>query len=178
MEKVRVSIEGAKEVMRKLRKLDDRLKKRILKKVGRKSLPPMVDSYKRNITDADELFKVYRNGKIAYEIQPGQLRKSVAIKTPKHLQKKDVVGMSVGPRRTGAYKDAEKGGWYAGMINFGWLRVGGNQGKRYQGQNLNFAQKAMAAAKTKVNVRFVRVFKTETAREINKLKFGQRMGLK
>ena len=178
MENVRVSIEGAEEVMRKLRKLDDRLKKSILKKVGRKSLPPMVDSYKRNITDADEVFKVYRNGKIAYEIQPGQLRKSVAIKTPKHLQKKDVVGMSVGPRRTGAYKDAEKGGWYAGMINFGWLRVGVNQGKRYQGQNLNFAQKAMAAAKTKVNVRFVRVFKTETAREINKLKFGQRMGLK
>lgn len=178
MEKVRVSVEGAEEVMKKLRKLDDRLKKRILKKVGRKSLPPMVESYKRNITDADEVFKVYRNGKIVYEIQPGQLRKSVAIKTPKHLQKKDVVGMSVGPRRTGAYKDAEKGGWYAGMINFGWLRVGGNQKKRYQGQNLNFAQKAMAAAKTRVNVRFVRVFRAETAREINKLKFGQRMGLK
>lgn len=178
MEKVRVSIEGAEEVMKKLRKLDDRLKKRILKKVGRKSLPPMVESYKRNITDADEVFKVYRNGKIVYEIQPGQLRKSVAIKTPKHLQKKDVVGMSVGPRRTGAYKDAEKGGWYAGMINFGWLRVGGNQKKRYQGQNLNFAQKAMAAAKTRVNVRFVRVFRAETAREINKLRFGQRMGLK
>ena len=178
MENVRVSIEGAEEVMRKLRKLDDRLKKSILKKVGRKSLPPMVDSYKRNITDADEVFKVYRNGKIAYEIQPGQLRRSVGIKTPKRLQKKNVVGMSVGPRRTGAYRDAEKGGWYAGMINFGWLRVGGNQNRRYSGQNLNFAQKAMAAAKTKVNVRFVRVFKTETAREINKLKFGQRMGLK
>ena len=178
MEKVRVSVEGVDEVMKKLRKLDDRLKKRILKKVGRKSLPPMVDSYKRNITDADEVFKVYKKGKIRYEIMPGQLKRSVGIKTPKSLQKKDVVGMSVGPRRTGAYKDAEKGGWYAGMINFGWLRVGGNQGKRYQGQNLNFAQKAMAAAKTKVNVRFVRVFKTETAREINKLKFGQRMGLK
>jgi|TARA_R100000951_G_scaffold62494_1_gene52460 hypothetical protein len=178
MENVKVRVEGVAEVMRKLRKLDDRLKKRILKKVGKKSLPPMVDSYKRNITDADEVFKVYRNGKIAYEIKPGQLRRSVGIKTPKHLQKKDVVGMSVGPRRSGRYKDAEKGGWYAGMINFGWLRVGGNQGKRYQGQNLNFAQKAMAAAKTRVNVRFVRVFRTETTREINKLKFGQRFGLR
>ena len=160
MEKVKVSVEGVEEVMKKLRKLDDRLKKRILKKVGKKSLPPMVDSYKRNITDADEVFKVYRNGKIAYEIKPGQLRRSVGIKTPKHLQKKDVVGMSVGPRRTGKTFGKGKGGWYAGMINFG------------------FAQKAMAAAKTKVNVRFVRVFRTETAREINKLKFGQRMGLK
>ncbi len=64
------------------------------------------------------------------------------------------------------------------MINFGWLRGGGNQGKRYQGQNFGFAQRAMAAAKTRVNVRFVRVFRTETTREINKLKFGQRMGLK
>ena len=179
MEKVRVSVEGVDEVMKKLRKLDDRLKKSILKKVGRKSLPPMVDSYKRNITDADEVFKVYKKGKIRYEIMPGQLKRSVAVKTPKHLQKKDVVGMSVGPRRTGAYKDAEKGGWYAGMINFGWLRVGGNQKKRYDNpRNRNFAQKAMAAAKTRVNVRFVRVFRTETAREINKLKFGQRMGLK
>ena len=85
MEKVRVSVEGVDEVMKKLRKLDDRLKKRILKKVGRKSLPPMVDSYKRNITDADEVFKVYRNGKIAYEIQPGQLRRSVGIKTPNYF---------------------------------------------------------------------------------------------
>ena len=177
MEKVRVSVEGVEEVMRKLRKLDDRLKKSVLKKIGKKSLPPMVDSYKRNITDADEVFKVYKKGKIRYEIMPGQLKSSVAVKTPKHLQKKDVVGMSVGPRRTGAYKDAEKGGWYAGMINFGWLRPWWGK-QRYQGQNFGFAQKAMAAAKTKVNVRFVRVFRTETAREINKLKFGQRMGLK
>jgi hypothetical protein len=53
MEKVRVSVEGVGEVMKKLRKLDDRLKKRILKKIGKKSLPPMVDSYQQNITDAD-----------------------------------------------------------------------------------------------------------------------------
>lgn len=179
MEKVKVSVEGVDEVMKKLRKLDDRLKKSILKKVGKKSLPPMVDSYKRNITEADEVFKVYKKGKIVYEIQPGQLERSVGIKTPKRLQKKDVVGMSVGPRRSGRYKDPNKGGWYAGMINFGWLRVGGNQKQRYDNpRNRNFAQKAMAAAKTKVNVRFVRVFRTETTREINKLKFGQRFGLR
>ena len=177
MENVKVSVEGVGEVMKKLRKLDDRLKKSILKKVGRKSLPPMVDSYKRNITDADEVFKVYKKGKIRYEIMPGQLKRSVGIKTPKSLQKKDVVGMSVGPRRTGKTFGKGKGGWYAGMINFGWLRPWWGK-ERYQGQNFGFAQKAMAAAKTKVNVRFVRVFKTETAREINKLKFGQRMGLK
>lgn len=176
MEKVKVSVEGVEEVMKKLRKLDDRLKKRILKKIGKKSLPPMVDSYQRNITDADEVFKVYRDGKIVYEIQPGQLRRSVAIKTPKHLQNKDVVGMSVGPRRSGRYRDPNKGGWYAGFINFGWLQVAG--GRDYKGRNRNFAQKAMAAAKSKVNVSFVRNFRMITKAEIKKLKFGQRIGFR
>lgn len=176
MEKVKMQIEGVEEVMRKIKKLDDRLKKRILKKVGRKSLKPMVDSYKRNIKDADEVFKVYRNGKIYTEIKPGQLRRSVGVKTPKHLQNRNVVGMSVGPRRSGAYKDPNKGGWYAGFINFGWLQVG--KGEDYTGQNRGFAQKAMAAAKSKVNVKFIRAFKQETEKELKKLKFGQRLGFK
>jgi len=179
MEKVKVSVEGVDEVMKKLRKLDDRLKKRILKKVGRKALPPMVDSYQRNIKDADEVFKVYKKGKIVAEIQPGQLRNSVGIKIPKALQNKNVVGMSVGPRRTGRYRDPNKGGWYAGMINFGWLRVGPEQKDRYKNpKNLGFAQKAMAAAKNKVNVSFVRNFRTITKAEIKRLKFGQRIGFK
>ena len=177
MEKVKVSVEGVDEVMKKIRKLDDRLKKSILKKVGRKSLPPMVDSYKRNITDADEVFKVYRKGKIRYEIMPGQLKRSVGIKTPKHLQKKDVVGMSVGPRRSGRYKDPNKGGWYAGMINFGWLRPWWGK-ERYSGKNRGFAQKAQSAAKMKVQVKFMRNFKTMTQAEIKKLKFGQRLGMR
>jgi len=178
MEKVKVKLEGVEETMKKLKKLDDRLKKRIIKKVGKKSLPPMVDSYQRNIKDADSVFKVYRDGKIYTEIIPGQLRKSVAIKTPKHLQSRNVVGMSVGPRRSGkVYGEKDKGGWYAGMINFGWLRPWWGK-DRYRGKNFGFAQKAMGAAKTKVKVKFVRVFKGETSKEIKKLKFGQRIGLK
>ena len=176
MEKVKVKLEGVEETMKKLKKLDDRLKKRIIKKVGKKSLPPMVDSYQKNITDADEVFKVYREGKIGYEIMPGQLSRSVAVKSPKALQSKNVVGLSVGPRRSGAYRNPEKGGWYAGMINFGWLRVGG--GKKYSGNNLGFAQKAQSAAKTKVRVKFIRNFKTMTKAEIKKLKFGQRLGMR
>ena len=89
MEKVKVKLEGVEETMKKLKKLDDRLKKRIIKKVGKKALPPMVDSYKKNITDVDEVFKVYRDGKIVYEIIPGQLRTSVAVKSPKALQSKE-----------------------------------------------------------------------------------------
>lgn len=176
MEKVKVQLEGVDQLMRKIKKLDDRLKKRIIKKVGKKSLPPMVDSYQRNIKSSDEVFKVYRDGKIYAEIQPGQLKRSIGIKTPKHLQGRNVVGMSVGPKRTGRYKDPEKGGWYGGFINFGWLRVG--DGKRYRGENFGFAQRAQSAAQTKVRVKFVRTFKTMAEAEIRKLKFGQRFGLK
>jgi hypothetical protein len=176
MEKVSVRLEGAEQLMRKIKRLDDSLKKRIIKKVGKKSLPPMVDSYKRNIKNADEVFKVYRDGKIYAEIQPGQLKRSIGIKTPKHLQGRNVIGMSVGPRRTGRYKDPEKGGWYGGFINFGWLRVA--DGKKYRGQNYGFAQKAMAASKNKVKVKFIRTFDVEARKEIKRLKFGQKFGLK
>ena len=50
MENVKVTFEGVDETLRKLKRLDDRISKRIIKKVGRKALKPMVDSYKRNIT--------------------------------------------------------------------------------------------------------------------------------
>jgi hypothetical protein len=176
MENVKVQLEGVDQLMRKIKKLDDRIKKRIIKKVGKKALPPMVDSYKRNIKSADEVFKVYRDGKIYAEIQPGQLKKSIGIKTPKSLQSRNVVGLSVGPRRTRRFADPEKGGWYGGMINFGWLRAG--DGKKYRGPNFGFAQRAMSASKTKVKVKFIRTFGVEAEREIKRLKFGQKFGWK
>ena len=85
MEKVRVRVEGVEEVMRKLKKLDDRITKKILKKVSRDALKPMVQSYKRNIKSADEVFKVYRNGKIYAEIQPGQLKEVLVLSSQSAL---------------------------------------------------------------------------------------------
>lgn len=176
MEKVRVRVEGVEEVMRKLKKLDDRITKKILKKVSRDALKPMVQSYKRNIKNADEVFKVYRNGKIYAEIQPGQLKRSVGIKFPKRFSKGNTFVATVGPRRSGAFKSPTKGGWYAGFINFGWLQVGA--GRDYDGANIGFAQKAMSGAKVKVRVRFVRVLKSRVEKEIKKLKFGQKLGMR
>ena len=69
-----------------------------------------------------------------------------------------------------------RAGWYAGMVNFGWLQVGA--GVQYSGKNLGFAQKAMSAAKMKVNVRFKRVFAQKVDAEMKKLKFGQRLGMR
>ena len=176
MKKVRVKVEGVEETIRKLKKLDDRIKKKILKKVARESLKPMVTSYKANIRNADEVFKVYKNGKIYVEIQPGQLKRSVGVKFPRKLNTRGNFGASVGPRRSGTFKEKDKGGWYAGMLNFGWLQVG--KGTDYAGDNRGFAQKAMATGKSKVQFKFVRTFKVKVEQEIKKLKFGQRAGLR
>ena len=46
------------------------------------------------------------------------------------------------------------------------------------GENRGFAQKAQSAAKMKVQVKFIRNFKTMTQAEIKKLKFGQRLGMR
>ena len=173
---ITVSIEGAEEALLKLKKLDDRIKKKILKKVAREAMKPMVDSYRRNIKDADEVFKVYRKGKIYTEIMPGTLRRSVGVKFPKYLNRAGQFAATVGPRRSGAFSAKDKGGWYAGMVNFGWLQVG--SGVQYSGKNLGFAQKAMSAAKMKVNVRFKRVFAQKVDAEMKKLKFGQRLGMR
>lgn len=178
MESVTVKIEGADEVMRKLKKLDKRLSKRIIKKVGRKALKPMVDSYRTSITKADEVFKVYYKGTIRARILPGQLRRSIGIKSPKALSSKNVIGMSVGPRRSKTFGSAEKGGWYAGMINFGWLRLGANQEDNYSGKNLGFAQRAQKRGKGIVGRRFEQLFTAEVNSEIKKLKFGQRIGMR
>ena len=173
---ISVQVQGAEEAIFKLKKLDSRIQKKILKKVARESMKPMVDSYRRNIKDSDEVFKVYRKGKIYTEIKPGTLKRSVGVKFPKYLNRGGQFAATVGPRRSGAFGAPNKGGWYAGMINFGWLQVGA--GRDYEGVNIGFAQKAMAAAKLKVNVKFKRIFDQKVNAEIKKLKFGQRMGLR
>lgn len=175
MGKFSVKLVGAEEAIKSLKRLDDNVRKRILKKVAREALKPMVASYKRNIKNSDEVFKVYRDGKIYAEIHPGQLRNSVGIKFPRNLNSRGKFGASVGPRRTGSFKNANKGGWYAGFINFGWLRVGG---KRYTGDNKGFAQKAMAGAKMKVTVKFRRTFIEKVNKEVKKLKFAQQGGFR
>ncbi len=180
MEKVRVSVEGAEEVMRKLKRLDDRITKKILKKVARESLKPMVESYKRNIKKSDETFVVYKKGRVYAEILPGQLKRSVGVKFPRRYNTKSNFYASVGPRRSGAFKNPNKGGWYAGFINFGWLQVPNGAGGKtdYSGENRNFAQKSQSGAKNRVRFKFVKTLKTKVDKEIKKLKFGQRVGLK
>lgn len=167
---------GDEKVRRQLRRLDDRVRKRVLKNTARKALKPVVQAYKRQITDADEVFAVYRGGKIYAEIKPGQLRRSVGLKFPKQSPGVDGIVASVGPRKTGRYADPEKGGWYAGFISFGWLRF--KDGSKYNGRNFGYADRAINLGERLAAPRIKRVFTELVRAEIKKLGFTQKAGLR
>lgn len=175
MKNVRVRLDGADQAMKELKKLDERVRKKVLKKVARKVLKPVVKVYQRQITDGDEVFRVYRDGKIYAEIIPGQLRRSIGIKFPKR-QNKNGFFASVGPRKSGAYRNPEKGGWYAAFMTFGWL--GFRDGTKYNGQNYGFAEKAQKISERMTKMPFGTEFARLTKIEIAKLKTGQKIGLR
>jgi hypothetical protein len=176
MSNVKVRLVGDKRVMRDLKKLDERVRKKVLKKTARKALKPVVRLYKSQITDSDEVFAVYRNGSVYAEIIPGQLRKSIAVKFPKQEPGVDGIVASVGPRKTGAYRHPEKGGWFAGFISFGWLRF--RDGSKYNGQNFGWAANAIRIGERFATPRIKMVFGQYLGAEIKKLGFGQKMGMR
>lgn len=169
-----VQMIGDKRVMRDLKKLDERVRKKVLKKTAKKSLKPAVHIYKSMIQDSDEVFAVYRGGKVYAEIIPGQLKRSIAVKFPRQAPGYDGIVASVGPRKTGAYRHPEKGGWFAGFISFGWLRF--RDGSKYNGQNFNWSIKALGYSKTYVLPLLERTFTSYLRDEIKKLGFSQKMG--
>lgn len=176
MSNVKVTMVGDKRVMRDLRKLDERVRKRVLKKAARKGLKPVVRLYKSQITDSDEVFAVYRNGSVYAEIIPGQLKQSIAVKFPKQEPGVDGIVASVGPRKTGAYRHPEKGGWFAGFISFGWLRF--RDGSRYNGQNFNWSANAIRIGERFATPKIKTAFSQYLREEIKKLGFTQKIGLK
>lgn len=167
---------GDKELVRQLKRLDERVRKKVLKKTAKRSLKPAVRIYKAQIKDSDEVFAVYRGGRVYAEIIPGQLKRSVGIKFPRQAPGVDSIVASVGPRKTGAYSHPEKGGWYAGFISFGWLRF--KDGSRYNGQNFNWSIKALETSKRFVLPLLERTFQYNLRAEIKKLGFSQKMGMR
>jgi hypothetical protein len=71
------------------------------------------------------------------EITAGQLQNSIGIRKSKTRNSKLTTGYWVGPIVKGAFKDPEKGGWFAHFLNYGGL-IGGNKrdggGSQYKGQ--------------------------------------------
>ena len=176
MSKVKIQMIGDKKLQKQLKRLDERVRKRVLKKTARKALKPVVRLYKSQITDSDEVFAVYRNGSVYAEIIPGQLRQSIGIKFPKQAPGVDSIVASVGPRKTGAYRHPEKGGWFAGFISFGWLRF--KDGTRYNGQNFNWSIRALETSKRFVLPLLGRTFEHNLKVQIKKLGFTQKMGMR
>ena len=167
---------GDKEVRKQLRRLDDRVRQKVLKKAAKKGLKPVVRLYKSQITDSDEVFAVYRKGKLYAEIIPGQLKQSIAVKFPKQEPGVDGIVASVGPRKTGAYRHPEKGGWFAGFISFGWLRF--RDGSKYNGQNYNWSANAIRIGERFATPKIKMAFSQYLNAEIKKLGFTQKIGLR
>lgn len=168
---------GDKEVRKQLKKLDERVRKKVLKSAARKALKPVVQIYKNQIEDSDEVFAVYRGGKVYAEIAPGQLRDSIGIKFPKQDKRvSDEIVASVGPRKKGTYANPEKGGWYAGFISFGWLRF--KDGTSYRGDNYKWAERAIRIGERFATPRIKSAFTQYLKAEVKKLGFGQRIGLR
>ena len=176
MNNIKIQMVGDKELRKQLKRLEERTRKRVLKKAAKKGLKPVVRLYKSQITDSDEVFAVYRNGSVYAEIIPGQLKQSIAVKFPKQEPGVDSIVASVGPRKTGAYRHPEKGGWFAGFISFGWLRF--RDGSRYKGQNYGWAANAIRIGERFATPRIKMAFTQYLRAEIKKLGFSQKMGMR
>ena len=176
MSKVKIQMIGDKKLQKQLKRLDERVRKKVLKQTARKALKPAVRIYKAQIQDSDEVFAVYRGGRVYAEIIPGQLKRSVGIKFPKQAPGVDSIVASVGPRKTGAYRHPEKGGWFAGFISFGWLRF--KDGSKYNGQNFGWSKNAIRIGERFATPRIRQAFTQYLGAEIKKLGFTQKMGMR
>lgn len=111
-----------------------------IRRIQRASLKPMVERFKSNIKESDKPFRVFRNGGLYAEIQPGTLEKSIGIITHKLRRKSMFSALSVGARVKGRYSDPEKGGWFAHFVEYGFINSYGQYVK--SGENFAFAEKA------------------------------------
>jgi hypothetical protein len=145
-----MEITGVEATLAALKDFDERLRLSVMKTAGRRAAKPMVDSYRSEIKNLQEgPFVVYRDGKKYAEIRPGQLRDSIAAMFFKS-KKKDMLLTVIGPRVKGAFRNPNKGGWYAHFVNYGYLSDG-----KYRGENLGFADRARMKAAPAVSTRSV-----------------------
>ena len=166
-----LEVTGVAETMAAMKGFDETLRLKVMKTAGRRAAAPMVQSYRDEITNfSGEKFIVYRNGSIYAEVRPGQLRDSIA---PMFFRskKRDMIITVIGPRVKGAFRDPNKGGWFAHFINYGYLSDG-----KYIGKNLGFAERAQQKAASSVNSEFKLVFFQEAQKYINRLVKNQAKG--
>lgn len=137
---------------------------RDLGKLQRDAMRLTRDAMKSEIDNADQVIKVYRNGGLYAEIQPGTLAKSIGIGKGKTNNARLFSAYWVGPRVKGAFKDPEKGGWFAHFINYGNIKSG-----KYAGSNRGFADRAKARTMELVKAKFTMDAKKYLETEFNKV---------
>jgi (2Fe-2S) ferredoxin len=77
---IHIEIEGLEETLKKMKKMEDVVRRKVMREAGKKAAKPMIDAFKQNIDDLmEDEFVVYRDGAIYARIQPGQLRKSIDV---------------------------------------------------------------------------------------------------
>lgn len=150
-------------VMRELKKFSHAIDARELGKMQRSAMKLTQDAMKAEIKDADQTIKVYRNGGLYAEIKPGTLAKSIGIGKSKVNNARLFSAYWVGPRVKGAFKDPEKGGWFAHFINYGNISSG-----NYGGKNRGFAERAKARTSALVMAKFTMDAKKYIETEFNK----------
>ena len=166
-----IGIDGAQmnrefsRVMNELSKYAHAIDARDLGRLQRKAMALTRDAMRGEIENADQTIKVYRNGGLYAEIQPGTLAKSIGIGRSKLQGPARLFSAYwVGPRVTGAFKDPEKGGWFAHFINYGNIKSG-----NYSGSNRGFADRAKARTITLVINQFTIDAKAYLEKEFNKV---------
>ena len=166
-----IGIDGAEmnrefsRVLNELSKYAHAIDARDLGALQRKAMRLTRDAMKNEIENADQTIKVYRNGGLYAEIQPGTLAKSIGIgKSKLQGPAKLFSAYWVGPRVKGAFKDPEKGGWFAHFINYGNIKAG-----RYAGSNRGFADRAKASTMALVIAQFTKDAKAYLEKEFNKV---------
>lgn len=149
-------------VMRELKKFAHAIDAREIGKLQRSAMKLTQDAMKAEIKNANETFKVYRNGGLYAEIKPGTLAKSIGIGKSKVNNPRLFSAFWVGPRVKGAFRDPEKGGWFAHFINYGNISSG-----NYGGKNRGFAERAKGRTKTLVMAKFTNDAKKYIEKEFN-----------
>jgi hypothetical protein len=165
-----IGIDGAElnrefsRVLQELSKYAHAIDARDLGKLQRNAMRVTRDAMREEVSNAKETIKVYRNGGLYAEIKPGTLANSIGIGKSKVSREKLFSAYWVGPRVKGAFKDPEKGGWFAHFINYGNIKAG-----KYTGQNRGFAERAKSRTFDVVRARFTADAKKYLETEFNRV---------
>jgi len=166
-----IGIDGAelnREISRVLNELSQYAKSidaRDLGALQRNAMALTRDAMRAEITDSSETIKVYRNGGLYAEIEPGTLKRSIGIGRSKTNGPARLFSAYwVGPRVKNAFKDPEKGGWFAHFINYGNIKSG-----NYSGSNRGFAERAKSRTMPLVLAKFTANAKVYLEKEFNKV---------